>query len=212
MFINDRDLLAHEPNLFRDVAWVGQRLTGGTSSVSGTTLTCVTPEIALNQTPIGPGSVAVVGGAGYEVLGVTSATQMTISRLRVREEDAAIIPAQGTGLTMSVVSFKPQIAIVHAQVLRLAGIEPDTPAGAAAESQIANTSALRLVEALGSLALIFAAASLAGGEASPMRERAKDYAKRYAQERGRVCVEMDTDADGVTDAIRSLNVFRLVRG
>jgi len=212
MFITDRDLLAHEPNLFRDVAWVGQRATGGTCTVSGTTLTCAAPEIAFNQTPIGPGHVAVVGGAGYEVLGVQSATQMTISRLRVAEEDAAIIPAQGAGLSMSVTSFRPQIAIVHAQLLRLAGIEPDSPAGGVAQGQIANTGALKLVEALGSLALIFAAASLAGGDASPLRERARDYARRFSQERGRVCVELDTDADGVTDTIRSLNVFRLVRG
>lgn len=31
MFIRDRDLLLHEPSLFRDVGWVGQRLVKGSA-------------------------------------------------------------------------------------------------------------------------------------------------------------------------------------
>ena len=67
MFATDRDLLALEPNLFRDVGWVSQRLVVGTGSISGTTLTMSAQDVAFDGAGVGAGSVVVVDSAAYEV-------------------------------------------------------------------------------------------------------------------------------------------------
>ncbi len=45
MFALDRDLLALEPNLFRDAAWAGQRVVSGVGDVAGETLTLLTQDV-----------------------------------------------------------------------------------------------------------------------------------------------------------------------
>src|SRR3954470_14123560 len=68
MFASDRDLLAMEPNLFRDVGWVGQRLVSGTGGVAGTTLTLTAQDVDFEDGGVGAGCVVLVDGAPYEVL------------------------------------------------------------------------------------------------------------------------------------------------
>ena len=52
MFAQDRDLLALDPNLFRDVAWSGQRLVSGVGNISGTTLTLTSQDVTLEAAAI----------------------------------------------------------------------------------------------------------------------------------------------------------------
>lgn len=214
MFASDRDLLAVEPNLFRDVAWLSQRLLRGTGSISGTTLTISAADGALDTAGAGPGSVVVVDGVAYEVIERLSATQASISRPRASALDPILPPAAVSGKDTGVITFAPQIAAVHTEILARLGIgvgvgeEPDGPT----EASITNPAALVRLEVLGTLAMVWGAAAALQGQGSPAAERAEWYRARFGRERESVSVRLDLDGDGQTDAARHLGSTRMVRG
>lgn len=210
MFATDRDLVALEPKLFRDVAWVSQRLFEGTGDVSGSTLSIASGSF--ESAGVEAGHVVLIGGVPHEVVSRDSATALTVSRMRASVDGAVIAPDAGTGLLVSVYSFGPQMGIVHGQVLRMLGIEPSEVGAAVSEASITNPEALRLLEAFGALHLVFAAAAALEGEGSALRRRAESYRELFAHERGRVSVAVDLDGDGSADATRRLNAVRFVRG
>lgn len=215
MFANDRDLLVLEPYLFRDFAWVGQRLTRGMGAVTDGVISLESVDVELDVAQVAAGSVATFLGSSYEVVGGVTTKNASISRLRasatgptIRVEDTALVD-------ISFVSFRPQIAMVHRQALRMAGVEPDAPApltGRLGETAITNGVALVTLEALGALHLIFAAAASVAGPSSSATARAEMYRDLFREERRRVVVELDSDGDGRPDVERRLNVVQFVRG
>jgi hypothetical protein len=214
MFANDRGLLVLEPNLVRDVGWVGQRLVKGSGDVSGTTLTMTAQNVGFDLVDAGPGHVVVVGGVVYEVIARISNTQLTISRMRSADTGAVLPPSPATGVVVELPTFGPQLGMVHEQVLGLLGIDPSEAAGVGVvtEASITNAGSLVLFEALGALHLIFAAAAALAGDGSPAAFKAGMYRERFGAERGRVAARIDTDGDGVADATRRPSVVQLVRG
>jgi hypothetical protein len=214
VFASDRDLLVYEPRLFLDVGWLGQRLVLASGSVlSGVATSATAGFIAAG---VSAGSVLSYAGVSYEVMTVPSATQAVLSRLRASGADAAIPVPDSAAINLEVVTFRPQVGVVHGQILRMLGIEPEDPReGALGESAVVNPGAVTRLECLGALHLIFAAASAAspGGSAGlGYGERAAMYRERFAAERGRVSVLIDTDGDGQPEAMRRPGVGHLVRG
>ncbi len=215
MFATDRDLLALEPRLFHDIAWSAQRLldvTNASVNSAGTMLTI--PAVDLAALGIAEGFVAVVAGVPLEVLERTSATTLTVSRLRAVHTEPPIPAAPGSNLKATISTFRPQISLVHDQMLRTIGIEPGEPSapGAPAETDITNPRALILAESLGALHLIFSAAAALVSEDSPLWAKARMYRERFTLERRRLTVEIDLDADGEPDAIRRPNAIQFARG
>lgn len=213
-FANDALLLTLEPALFRDVAWVGQRLVLGQGSCSGTALTMTSQDVLFDAAGVNAGNVVLVTGTAYEVVARVSGTVLTISRLRASNDDALIPVSGATGVEISVPTFAPQIAMVHRQVLRMIGIEPDMPEadGVIGVSAIINPESLAHVEALGALHLVYAGASSALGPESPLARKAEFHRQRFADQRQRAVAMIDTDGDGQPDAVRRLNILALVRG
>lgn len=213
MFATDRDLLILEPNLVRDIGWVGQRLVKGTGDITGNTLTMTGQDVGFELAEIGPGHVVTVGGVVYEVIETIDNTRLTISRMRASTAGAVLPPSAATGAQVEVMSFRPQLAMVHAQVLRMLGIDPDAgpELGAVTEEAITNPASLALFEALGALHLVFTAAAALAGESSPAAFKARMYRDRFAAERGRVAARIDTDADGLPDTTRRPSVVQLTR-
>lgn len=209
----DRDLLILEPTLFREVLWIGQRLVSGTGSASGTALTMSAQDVLFDAADVGAGNIALVGGTAYEVLDRVSGTVLTISRMRADAGDAAIAVGSASAVEVVVATFGPQIAMVHRQVLRMIGIEPDAQAveGGATEESIINRSEIARLEALGALHLIFSAASSALGPDTALARKAEFYRARFAAERERAAVLLDLDGDGQADATRRLNVVQFIR-
>jgi len=213
MFIRDRDLLLHEPSLFRDVGWVGQRLVKGSAGIAGTLLTFVSQDVQLDLANIDVGHVATIGGVSYEVVDRVSATELTVSRARASEADEVQPPAPVTFDTCMISTFRPQIGLVHAQVLRTLGIEPGAAAalGKVTESSITNPAAFKEIEALGALHLIYSAAASLTGAGSVADQRAALYRERFGAARWRAVALVDTDGDGKPDASRRMNVVQFVR-
>lgn len=214
MFASDRDLIVLEPNLLRDVAWVGQRLVKGDATISGTTLTLSNHDVDFDAAGIEAGHVVLVDGVAYEVLVRLSALTLTVSRVRADLDDAAIPPAPAGPVPMAIYTFAPQMGLVHDQILRLIGVEPQDPVipGAPTESSITNPGMLRRLESLSALHLIYAAASALSPAESPQAARSLMYRTRFGEERERVAVRLDLNGDGYPDATRRLNVFQFTRG
>lgn len=213
-FATDRDLLVLEPNLFRDIGWVGQRLTRGAGSVSGTTLTIAAPEVAFDAAGVGVGNVAVIAGVSYEVIARLSATQATLSRLRASTDDAVIPPTAAASVECVIHTFEPQLRMAHRQILRMAGVEADDSpiAGDRTESQVYVEPELTRLECLGALSIIWAGAAGLLGSTAPGQQRAEWYRERFMRERDRVRVRILPTAPGRAEEFRSLNVGSFVRG
>lgn len=217
MFTSDRDLLILEPRLFFDVAWTAQRLVDlSTAAINtaGDTLTAAAGNFAALN--ILPGMVAIVAGTPLEITQRIDATTLRVSRLRASDTDPAIPAAPGTNLKLTVHTFRPQMQIVHDQLLRMLGIEPsppvtNPPTAALTESAIVNSRAIALAEALGTLHLVYTAAAAVVGTDSPMWAKALMYRDRFAAERRRLVAEIDLNADGLPDATRRASVFQFVR-
>ncbi|MBL9032498.1 MAG: hypothetical protein JNM80_12435 [Phycisphaerae bacterium] len=208
MLATDRDLLVHEPNLFRELGWASQRLVKATGAISGTTLTISAYDVDLANAGVAAGHVVVIDGAPLEVVERLSATTATVSRLRADPAGPAIAPSPMSNKPVTIATFAPQVALVRDQVLRLLGLEPPD------ESRVTNPDALRRLVALGALHLAYTAASAAGGEqgwSSRTWSRGQFYLQRFADERERVEARLDLDGDGIADACRRLNVAQLVR-
>ncbi len=214
MFTTDRDLLALEPNLFRDISWLAQTLCFGAGSLSGGTLTLDGPILA--GTGVGAGNVVVVDRTPMEVLTAPAADTLTVSLSRPDPAGPPIIPADRTGVPVVIITFAPQLALVHRQLLAMLGIRDGSPTppiapDTAIESQIVNPRDLALVETLGALHLIYSAASAALPETSPQAQRARMYQERFAKERWRARADIDLNNDGLADATRTLNISHLLR-
>lgn len=209
-FARDRDLLPFEPNLFRDIAWAGQRRIDLPSATrTGTTLIATGADFVAAE--ITTGAVVVHAGVTLEVIDRFSATQLTISLLREAPNSPAIPPAPAANAPLTITSFTPQIAVVHEALLRALGIEPTDPAATPSATDITNPAALARVEALGALHLIFTAAAATADDRSVLRTKADLYRDRFAALRRRLAVGVDLDGDGLPDATRRVNTLHLLR-
>ncbi|MEM1330630.1 MAG: hypothetical protein AAGG07_08730 [Planctomycetota bacterium] len=206
VFATDRDLLAHDPEVFHRVVWAGQRLASGTATLSGTVVTFETVDVPLDVSGVGAGAVVLVGGTPYEVLDRTGATELSVSKLRGRVTDAPIPGGElSTAVPAQVATFAPQTALVHAQLLRMLGIDSSS------EGEVVDPASLAEVEALGTLHLVWSGASALSGPESPAGKRAEWFRKRYAAARREAVVPLDRDGDGEADATRRLNVLHVAR-
>jgi hypothetical protein len=156
--------------------------------------------------------VLVYDAVPLEVLSVTSAVVATVSLLRARPTDPAIPPPALGTKSASCWTFRPQIALVHTQILRMLGIEPDAPPDAmVSESSIVNPASLALAEALGTLHLVYSAAAALSQADSALAARARMYRQRFGEERQLAVARIDLDGDGQADSTRRLNVLQFIR-
>ncbi len=212
MFITDRDLLAFEPDLFRDAGFVSQRLINTTGSISSGKLNITGADFA--ATGVTVGHVVVHNGTPMEVLLRNSATQVTVSLLRASAADAAIVPPNASTAAAVVFTFAPQVASAHAMVLAMLGL-PAAGRGLAGEideTAIKNPDDLRTLEALLTLGLVWAGAAAVAGPGSNAAARAEQYRLRAARERSAAVARLDANGDGVADSERRAGAGVFVRG
>lgn len=210
-FTTDRDLLALQPNLCREVAWLAQTLYRGTVKIESGQLIAVTGSFPAS---IAPGHIAVIDDRPLEIVSVTSSTGLTVSLTRTAPDAPAIPPADTGNLPGSIVTFAPQIAIIHDLLLRMFGLEASRRTIdplAPDESAILNPRDLWLVEALGALHLIYTSASATLTPDSALAQRAAHYHQRFTRERWRARALIDLDSDGLANATRTLSTLHFER-
>lgn len=209
-FATDRDLLAFEPNLFRDIAWTGQRrISADDGATSGSALTSASSNFTSAR--IKPGHVAMLDAIPLEVISIDSDTQLTVSLLRDDVDDPTLSPPALTDAPLVITTFGPQIASVHDQLLRALGIEPTNPNAQPSAADITNPAALARLEVLGALHLIFTAAATLSTTDDILRTKAEMYRDRFIAQRNRLAVGVDLDGDGLPEATRRLNTIQFIR-
>jgi hypothetical protein len=210
-FAQDRDLLALHPTLFREVSFLAQTLFRGTVQIASGQLTLSTGSFPAS---IQPGHVAVIDDRPVEIIGITGSTSLAVSLLRAAPDGPAITPPNIAPSPGLIATFDPQIAIIHAQVLRMLALEPAQQMLdplAPGEAAVLNPRDLAPAEALGALHLVYSAAAAPIGAGTLLGGRATDFAERFARERWRARAIIDTDGDGRADAVRTLNITHLSR-
>ncbi|MCA9279847.1 MAG: hypothetical protein H6815_05305 [Phycisphaeraceae bacterium] len=216
MVATDRDLLAVEPNVFRDIAWVGQRLTNGTGSITSNVLTQLSSfyDVSFEDAGVGAGHVVLHGGIAYEVIDRTSSTSVSVSRLRASTDDAAIVVGDVSNALTTVYTFRPQIQLVTNQVYRLLGLVPAGLGLVGTEvtvDDLYDTDDLKQAVVMGTLHMAYSAASALSSEGSPLLQRAELYRRLFSLERERAVVRFDADGDGEPEFTRRMNMMRFER-
>ena len=211
-FITDRDLLALQPSLFREVSYLSQTLLRATLAVASGQLTI--SGGAAFPASVHVGHVALVGDRAMEITAITSSTSLAVSLTRAEPDGSVIAPPAIADTPGSIATFGPQIGIIHHQLLRMLGLEASERAidpFAPGEASVLNPRDLAMVEAVGTLHLIYTAAAAVTASESPLSARAAHYKERFSQERWRARAIIDTDGDGRADAVRTVNVLRMTR-
>lgn len=214
MFASDRDLLVLEPGLFTEVVWPGQKLFESSFGVVNT----ARDELSVaggnfDGQDVGAGSVVVVSGVAVEVVERLSATALSVSILRAGSGGPVVpLSFSGSNLSVRIMTFRQQIASVHAALMERLGIAPGESEDSADEGDVVNGASFVLAESLGALALIYASASALVDAQSVTWAKAAMYRERFARERERLRADLDLDGDGVIDATRRVSVRTMERG
>lgn len=202
-FAQDRDILVMEPSVFTRAAFVGQRVTRGEATVSGTTLTASSSQPALNASGVPAGAVVLFADAALEVVSVDGPAAMTVSRTRVSGAAEALAPAvDGSAAGFEVVTFGPLLSVVHGELLRRLGVD--------SAAAVLAPEVFRRLEVLGALALAWGSAAAGLGDTAGEQVRSEQWARRFRAEAAAARVPVDLDGDGVADETRALAV-RVVR-
>ena len=209
-FSLDRDLLAWEPGVFRDVPFAAQereRVVDG--ELAGTTLSSVSADF--EGAGVEAGSVVLVDRVAYEVMSREEGQTLTVSRPRARLADAALPGDDGEGLTVVARTFAPQAALVRDGLLRLLGIDPDATGLGLTADAVVSLSVMARLEAVGTLERVYSGAVALTGENEGLRAKADAYRRRFREAVAGASVLVDVDGDGYADERRHLGLVRLAR-
>jgi hypothetical protein len=183
-FCDDVDLMVWEPGIFSaggaDAFAHQALLKNAAATLTGTALTTETDLLGA----LAPGMVLLAEGGGVsqllEVTAVADARHATVSALRGRADETPLPGLVSGSVTVTLVSFRPQIAAVGDELLALVGVISNR--GDAGET-VAQPRGFRTACVLGTLAAIFRV--LAAAPDAPAGDAAKRefYEKAYADVR-----------------------------
>ncbi|MHC4525626.1 MAG: hypothetical protein ACYSU8_08850, partial [Planctomycetota bacterium] len=146
----------------------------------------------------------------FEVVSVDDATHLTVSVLRVNEEQAAIPVGSASGLTWRIVTYGPQAYEVLWQLSQKLGLSPGCDSDHSVED-IVNTDSLRQASVFGILTSVFEALYTGADGQSVLVEKKEHYQWQFGKAIERLSVNVDTDADGEADKDIMPSVVQMVR-
>lgn len=214
LFCQDKHILAVEPGAYLSAGQPARQLAAGTDGqLSDTTFTSVSADF--NDAQVAAGMVLTVHrgvpseGVALEVVSVDSATTLTVSVLRLGEDDPAIAPAAGTGLSWFVQSLGPQIADVSAQLAEK--LRQLNEAAGVQSATFADSAQLRLTTAYGVLAAVYATRSSGPDARDANAFKARYYREQFARQQLQLRLAVDADGDGLAEQTRTLGHVRMRR-
>lgn len=214
LLATDTDLARIEPNLHNEIVWFSQRLIKATGTVGGTTLAISAFDTNFDGAQLAAGMIVVVAGVPHEVIAKLTSTTAQISRIRPTSGDELLTPAAVSNVETVLSTFRQQIAIVSDQVYRALGLDPKQTgfdAFGAPAPVLKQPESLARFTSLWTLATIYAAASSLQGPDSVPGRRAAYFRDLLADERRYLAANIDTNNDGIADALRRPSLIPLLR-
>lgn len=216
-FSQDRDLLALEPAVFHDLPLLGQQpMEVSDASLSGTSLSTASADLASLE--IQAGHVVLIAEVSCEVVARVDAGTLTVSLPRSDREGALLPPGPAHGpvksdseLVVKWRTFAPQASLVHDDLLRLLGMDPDEADPAIGEEALQSPKLLARLEALGTLHRLYQAGAAVAGGQQGLIDKADRHGRAYQELLRQACVRLDANADGVAESSRTLGSTALRR-
>ncbi|MEM9083179.1 MAG: hypothetical protein AAGB34_06235 [Planctomycetota bacterium] len=204
MFARDIDLLRIEPMLFDLVRFHANVVLARQSLIVDEDGVV---SIAGHQGLGDQGFVLQSDNGLYEIAQEVSPAKYQLHRDPALTDGATLpILIADDFVAVKVATFRPQIAVVHTQLMRSVGLTSDID-----ESKVLNQTELVALESYAALHLIFAAASGVGEKADGFERRAAIHLERFQDERERVGFLVDTDGSGTGNAVRRVSNLQLGR-
>ena len=211
-FSKDVDLLKWEPVLFREAGYAAQQLCKGTDGVvADTTFTSasgsfVSGAVKAGQVVYVSDGMGVIDGC-YEIVSVDSETELTVSVVRVSDEDKVVAPPAGSELHYRISTYNAQADEAAYSLLQYFGVsEEEAETGA-----ILNERALRQSSVFAILSAVLAGCASGQDDGRGFWEKSLRYQKLYEQSRTKVCLELDDDSDAIADRKNSGGSIRMKR-
>ncbi|HEY4329903.1 MAG TPA: hypothetical protein VGN88_09215 [Phycisphaerae bacterium] len=204
-------MMIWEPGIFGEAAYAHQALIQsaaatltGTGLVMGAALLGgVLPGMVM-QVAADDDSISQV----LEILAVADSTHATLSALRGRGDEGAVMPLFGGSVIVTLVTFQPQIAAIGDELLSLVGVASDRQTAAAKATS--DLRGFRTAAVFGVLAAVFRTLS-AGDLPAWVTAKRGFYEKLYAEARLKIHAKVGGDADGIPARPVSAGVVELVR-
>jgi hypothetical protein len=217
LFSNDVDLLKFEPGLFNGSVFTGQVLCKGANGVLAGTSFTASGESFISKGVEAGGVIYLQSldgmmNAAYEIVSVTSATQLVVSVVRGDSEQAAIPVGNATGLIYRIQTFAPQAVEAMLELTTWLGLRPGVAEARYGTGDIFNIRSLHLLGVYRVMVMIFG--TLYGTDEdldSVYLKKRDNYLALYNELLGRVRVALDSDGDGVAEKVIAGGSVRLVR-
>jgi len=201
VFSTDANILKYEGVLFSELYFPWQILQKGDDGVlNGTSFSSQTADF-ISTSGIAAGGVIYLqtdDGAlqgSFEIVSVESATELTVSVLRVDAEDAAVSVGSASGVSYRISSFSHQANEVMFELTQYFGIRPGNPDSDYGIENIVDASVLRQSSVYAVMASVYATLGgrLSDGECW---KKSMHYKKLFERARERVRLKLDPGVDG----------------
>ena len=215
-FSRDMDLMKFEPAVFGSWFLSSQVLCGGDNGiVAGTQFTVAGVDFIASG--VQPGGVIwlqstddTIKGA-FEIVEVLDAGHLTVSVVRVNDQQSATPIGSASGLTWRIVTYAPQAYEVLWHLSQKLGLWPGCSTADYSIDDIVNADSLRQASVFGILMMIFQAQYEGADGQDVLDIKGQYYRLRFAEAIARVQVKIDTDEDGDAERTIQPGVICLVR-
>lgn len=216
LFSSDVDLAKFEPGIFGSWYLTSQVLCSGSNGiVAGTQFTASGVDFIAAQ--VGPGYViwaesadGAIKGA-FEIADVVDSTHLTVSVLRVNDEQPAIPIGSASGLTWRIVTYAPQAFEVLFMLSQKLGLSPGCADAEHDVSYITNSESLRQASVFGILAAVFESLYAGLEGQTVLVEKKEHYEFLFSKALERLTVHVDTDDDGDADQSVQPMMVKMIR-
>ncbi len=215
-FSSDVDVLKFESGVFSDWFLSSQVLCGADNGiVAGTQFTAAGVDFIASGVAAGgviflQSTDGSINGA-FEIVSVNDAGHLTVSVVRINDEQDAVGVGSASGLTWRIVTYAPQGYEVLWQLSQRLGLSPGCPLSDSGVDDIVNADTLRHVSVFGVLAMVLRMLQQGTDEQMVLREKLEHYMWQYEQAVNGLTIMVDTDGDGETERSLQPGVVRLVR-
>ncbi len=214
-FSNDSDILKYEPILFGELHLPWQVIAEGSGGIlSGTTFTDADADFIAAQ--VASGGVIYLESedksldGAYEIVSVSSETQLIVSVIRTDSQSDPIAPLEAKNISYRISTLAIQANEIGIQLTEYFSIRPGNPASDYSVDDIHDITVLRQASIYGVIASVYAMYACRTKDDN-FWSKSLYYRKLYNQAKARARLSIDAGSDGIVDVTQIGASGRLIR-